>query len=124
MGFRQIGRWATYHHLGREVFLTPITFDEDGWFTAGHEGTTLTSFETNRIPDTVIQQDKKNYTFENTDWNLDWCYLRHPNTEHYQLESDKLTLTGTDVTLDVPASPTFIGLRQKTLMQQFLSMLV
>lgn len=113
LGFRQIGRWATYHHLGREVFLTPITFDEDGWFTAGHEGTTLTSFETNRIPDTVIQQDKRNYTFENTDWNLDWCYLRHPNAEHYQLESDKLTLTGTDVTLDVPASPTFIGLRQK-----------
>ncbi|MFE6078426.1 glycoside hydrolase family 43 protein [Paenibacillus sp. NPDC057886] len=113
LGFRQIGQWLTYHHLGREVFLTPVTFDEDGWFTAGHKGTTLMSFDTDRISDTVIQQEKKSYTFENTDWNLDWCYLRHPNTENYLLEQGKIKLKGTEVTLDVPASPTFIGLRQK-----------
>ncbi|MFD1953093.1 hypothetical protein ACFSL6_02585 [Paenibacillus thailandensis] len=61
----------------------------------------------------MIQQEKKLYTFENTDWNLDWCYLRHPVAEHYHLESDKLKLKGTGVSLDVPASPTFIGIRQK-----------
>ncbi|KOY15955.1 glycoside hydrolase family 43 protein [Paenibacillus xylanivorans] len=113
LGFRQIGQWLTYHHLGREVFLTPVTFDEEGWFTAGHKGTTLMSFDTDRISDTVIQQEKKSYTFENADWNLEWCYLRHPNTENYLLEQGKIKLKGTEVTLDVPASPTFIGLRQK-----------
>lgn len=113
LGFRQIGQWLTYHHLGREVFLTPVTFDEEGWFTAGHKGTTLMRFDTDRISDTVIQQEKKSYTFENTDWNLDWCYLRHPHTENYLLEQGNLKLKGTEVTLDVPASPTFIGLRQK-----------
>lgn len=113
LGFRQTGQWLTYHHLGREVFLAPVTFGEDGWFAAGHNGTTLISFETDRIPDSVVQQEKRLYTFENTDWNLDWCYLRHPSAELYQLESDKITLTGTDVTLDIPASPTFIGLRQR-----------
>lgn len=113
LGFRQIGQWLTFHHLGRETFLTPITFGEDGWFTAGHNGTVLTTFETDRIPETVIQQEKKQYTFENSDWNLDWCYLRHPTVENYKLESNKLTLTGTEVTLNVPASPTFIGIRQK-----------
>lgn len=113
LGFRQTGQYLTYHHLGREVFLAPITFGEDGWFTAGHNGTTLMSFETDRISDSIIQQEKKHFTFENTDWNLDWCYLRHPVTEHYLLESDKIKLKGTDVTLDVPLSPTFIGLRQK-----------
>ncbi|KAI7249146.1 hypothetical protein KC345_g11772, partial [Hortaea werneckii] len=81
LGFRQSGQWLTYHHLGREVFLTPVTFGEDGWFTAGHNGTVLSSFETDRIPDAVIQQEKKSYTFENTDWNLDWAYLRHPEPE-------------------------------------------
>jgi alpha-N-arabinofuranosidase len=99
--------------LGREVFLTPVTFGADGWFTAGHEGTTLISFETDRISDTIVQQEKKDFTFENTDWHLDWCYLRHPVTENYRLEDDKITLKGTVVTLDVPASPTFIGIRQK-----------
>lgn len=113
LGFRQTGQWLTYHHLGREVFLTPITFGEDGWFTAGHNGTTLTSFETDRISDKIIQQEKQLYTFENTNWNLDWCYLRHPSTENYELGTDKIKLNGTEVTLDVPASPTFIGLRQK-----------
>lgn len=113
LGFRQTGQYLTYHHLGREVFLTPVTFREDGWFTAGHNGTTLMSFETDRIASTIIQQEKKVFTFENTDWNLDWCYLRHPATENYLLEPDKVTLNGTEVTLDVPASPTFIGIRQK-----------
>lgn len=113
LGFRQIGRWLTFHHLGREVFLTPITFDEEGWFTAGHQGTTLISFESDRIPQDVVQEEQKVYTFENTDWNLDWCYLRHPLTDNYVLENDKLQLKGTEVALDVPASPTFIGLRQR-----------
>ncbi|OWA33109.1 glycoside hydrolase 43 family protein [Saccharibacillus sp. O16] len=113
LGFRQIGRWLTYHHLGREVFLTPVTFGDDGWFTAGHEGITLTRFNTDRIPDTVIQADRKNYTFANTKWNLDWCYLRHPSTKHYELGDHHVGLLGTSTTLDTPASPTFIGLRQK-----------
>ncbi|UQZ37604.1 glycoside hydrolase family 43 protein [Paenibacillus sp. PK3_47] len=113
LGFRQTGQWLTYHHLGREVFLAPVTFGGDGWFTAGHNGTTLMSFETDRIPDTVVQQEKKLYTFGNTDWNLDWCYLRHPSRENYQLESGKATLKGTEITLDVPRSPTFIGIRQR-----------
>lgn len=113
LGFRQTGQYLTFHHLGREVFLTPVTFGEDGWFTAGDQGTTLMSFETDRIAETVIQQDKKLVTFENTNWNLDWCYLRHPDEENYQLESGSVKLTGTGVTLDNPASPTFIGIRQK-----------
>ncbi|WCT53818.1 glycoside hydrolase family 43 protein [Paenibacillus kyungheensis] len=113
LGFRQIGQWLTYHHLGREVFLTPVTFDEEGWFTAGYHGTTLSSFETDRISDNVIQQEKRIYTFENTNWELDWCYLRFPQTENYQFEDHKLMLKGTDITLDQPLSPTFLGLRQK-----------
>ncbi|GAK40511.1 glycoside hydrolase family 43 protein [Paenibacillus urinalis] len=113
LGFRQIGKWIPYHHLGREVFLTPVTFGEDGWFTAGHNGTTLTSFETNRIPEHVVQNEKKEYTFENTEWSLDWSYLRHPHFENYELGTDKMTLKGTEVTLDQAESPTFIGIRQR-----------
>ena len=64
LGFRQIGQWLTYHHLGREVFLTPVTFGEDGWFTAGHNGTVLTSFETDRISNHVVQQEKNLYVRE------------------------------------------------------------
>ncbi|ANS74484.1 glycoside hydrolase [Paenibacillus yonginensis] len=113
LGFRQIGQWQTYHHLGREVILTPVTFHEDGWFTAGHNGTALLTVETDRIPDEVIQTEHMSFTFANTAWDKEWCYLRHPHSNNYQFEPNKLTLIGTEVSLDQPASPTFIGIRQQ-----------
>ncbi|MCL6589320.1 MAG: glycoside hydrolase family 43 protein [Firmicutes bacterium] len=113
LGFRQIAQWTPYHHLGREVFLTPVIFGKDGWFTAGYNGTTIKRFDTNLIPDSVVQSEKKRYTFENTEWDKDWCYLRHPHTENYLLGAGQIKLKGTKVTLDQADSPTFIGLRQK-----------
>ena len=99
-----------YHHLGREVFLTPVRFGEDGWFRAGHDGTCDEFYE---IPGDFVQKEQKLYTFENTDFSREWCYLRHPHMENYQLEPDNVTLTGTDITLNEPQSPTFLGIRQR-----------
>lgn len=113
LGFRQSGQWEAYHHLGREVFLTPITFGEDGWFTAGYNGTTIKSFNINNIDKNIIQNEKKYYTFENTEWDKDWCYLRIPYSQNYKFNENRLLLKGTDITLDDLDSPTFIGLRQR-----------
>ncbi|MBW5445307.1 family 43 glycosylhydrolase [Cohnella sp. CFH 77786] len=113
LGFRQIGRWFAYHHLGREVFLTPVTFGENGWFTAGDNGTTLSCFETDRIPEEVVQNEKKSDTFENTEWDKDWCYLRLPRSGNYSFERNRLTLKGTEISLDQADTPTFIGIRQR-----------
>ncbi|GMK39181.1 glycoside hydrolase 43 family protein [Paenibacillus sp. CCS19] len=113
LGFRQIGQWIPFHHLGREVFLAPVTFHEDGWFTAGHDGTTRREFETDRIGEHVVQQEKKLYTFGNTKRDLEWVYLRHPRLENYKLQEDQLTLTGTAVTLDQADTPTFLAIRQR-----------
>ena len=110
LGFRQMDLWRTYHQLGREVFLTPVKFYENGWFTAGKDGTTDKSYE---IQGDFVQHDKKHYTFDNTKWNIDWCYLRHPHEENYEFSDNKLTLNGTNITLDEVDSPTFIGIRQK-----------
>ena len=38
-GIRIQSDWMPFHHLGREVFLVPVTWDNDGWFTAGVNGT-------------------------------------------------------------------------------------
>lgn len=110
LGFRQQGDWMPYHQLGREVFLTPVAFGNDGWFRAGNDGTTEESYE---IAGDFIQEEKKSYTFSNTDWNKDWCFLRHPHMENYGFLEEKLILNGSDVTLDEADSPTFIGLRQR-----------
>lgn len=110
LGFRQMDIWMPYHNLGREVFLTPVKFNEDGWFVAGNDGTTEESYE---IKGDFVQEEKKVYTFENTDWSIDWCFMRHPKEESYELSDKKAVLYGTEVTLDETDSPTFIALRQK-----------
>ncbi len=111
LGFRQIGKWATFHHLGREVFLSPVFFDSNGWFSAGDEGTT--PLEINIPYVSIPQKNKDIYTFENTKWDIDWCYLRHPDYSKYILSENSAQLIGCRTSLNDVASPTFIGIRQK-----------
>lgn len=110
LGFRQMHIWRPYHTLGREVFLIPVTFHADGWFSAGTNGTADWSYE---LKGDFIQEEKRTYTFENTDWNIDWCYLRHPQPSRYELSDKKALLHGSDITLNEVDSPTFIGIRQR-----------
>ena len=110
LGFRQQGEWKAYHNLGREVFMVPVSFTEDGWFYGGLDKTAAESYE---IKGDFTQRDKKGFTFDNTEWNKEWCYLRHPDFENYELSDSVAVLHGTDKTLDDAASPTFIGLRQR-----------
>ena len=116
LGFRQIGEWEPFHNLGREVYLTPVSFDDKGWFTCGTDGTTDESYE---IPGDFEQRLTNEYTFENTDFNIDWAYMRFPDKTNYKTDfepgSNKIVLYGSDKTLDDTASPTFIALRQKDL---------
>ena len=110
LGFRQINIWRQYHILGREVFLAPVTFREDGWFTVGRDGTMDESYETKGD---FLQTPKERYTLENTKWNVDWCYMRHPALEKYELSETKAVLHGTNITLNQVDSPTFLGIRQR-----------
>lgn len=110
LGFRQIEKWEAYHTLGREVFLTPVRFDPDGWFTCGNDGTTDEKYE---IPAAGEQKLRKVFTFADTDWKTDWAFLRDVHPEDYLLEEDRAVLRGRDLTLNDTASPTFTALRQK-----------
>lgn len=108
LGFRQLGIWQPYHQLGREVFLVPVTFGEDGWFSAGNDGTCEAEYE---ISGDFVQEERRRYTLENTQ--LDRVFLRRPITENYEIADDRAILRGTDKTLDDADSPTFIAIRQR-----------
>ncbi len=110
LGFRQMHEWMPFHHLGREVFLVPVTFGSDGWFTAGRDGTCDEEYE---IAGNSVQNEKRSYTFENMLWNVDWQYLRKPSPENYIFEKDGITLIGTDISLNDVDSPTFICTHQR-----------
>lgn len=109
LGFRQIDVWMPYHHLGREVFLTPATMAHDGWFVCG-DGTTHAEYE---VAIASKQREKQLWTFENTCWDTDWCYLRHPQRENYCLSEHEATLCGSEKTLCDAANPTMLAIRQR-----------
>lgn len=116
LAFRQIDRWLTYHHLGRETCLQPVSWTEDGWFEIGVDGKALLEID---LPDRNFAKQTLSYkkTFDNTDWDMDWCYLRVPSYENYHKESNMLKLKGTSIDLSQCASPTFLGIRQEELEQ-------
>jgi alpha-N-arabinofuranosidase len=105
LGFRTPGNYVNYHHLGRETILTPVTFNDDGTFTAGENGTASLKVTTDRLPETLTQTP---VTADKS-----YIYIRNPHLENYEITDKKIILHGTDITLDDVSSPTFIGLRQK-----------
>lgn len=122
LAFRQIALYMTYHMTGRETYLVPVTFDEDGWFSAGAhnedrpEGMTLLEMETDRIPEDTKQEVDFHYTFGNTALGLEWSTMRKPLPENvlYDGDGEKVTLIGTDASiLDPFGAPAFIGIRQR-----------
>lgn len=114
LAFRQIHRWMPFHITGREVNLVPVTFGEDGWFTAGVGGITPTQVETDRIDDSVEQRLKMRDTFADTRVGVDWCFLRKPHMENYLFDRNVYRLYPTELTLgEKQDSPTFIAIRQR-----------
>ncbi len=132
LGFRQMGIWMAYHQLGREVFLVPVRFDENGWPVVGNDGTMDESYE---VP-IKGEGNERNVAEEISRSGLDifsnpeWLYMRHPHMENYKKASqvgekagekdnnekaldECIELVGTSETLDDVASPTFVGLRQR-----------
>lgn len=114
LGFRQIDCWMPFHITGREVYLVPMTFDEEGWFTAGVSGITPVEVETDRIADTVMQKKKMVETFENTKVGCDWVFIRNPHMENYACNKEKFVLTQTSYYMgEEKESPTAISIRQR-----------
>lgn len=111
LGFRQIGMWQPYHHLGREVFLAPVNWQEDGWFTAGDKGVVTEWMDVDLDGKQVT--DRYQVSFEGTGADdLRWSYLRDYHKENYEFTDKKLRLRGTEITLDEADTPTFVGIRQ------------
>ena len=114
LGFRQLHEWVMHHITGREVNLAPVTFDADGWFAAGTDGTNRLTMETDRISGEVTQHPPKAVTFRNSAPGIEWCWMKNPRMEDYQLSAEAFRLRSSGIMLDDPKqAPTFLGIRQR-----------
>lgn len=113
LGFRIQSDWMSYHHLGREVFLVPIFWTEDGWFHAGVQGTVEEEMELSLEAEGYEETGKYDVTFEKMKQEPErWCHLREYNRECYRFTEEGVQLFGNHFTLNDTDAPAFLGVRQ------------
>jgi len=112
LGFRPKG--GRFHHLGRETFLAPVTWTEDGWPIAGNKGIMMEEFPVPNLPVQLWKKELTRDNFDNNTLSLQWNFLRNPNEKDWSLAEKPgfLRLKGSSVSLKEKDSPAFIGRRQ------------
>ncbi len=108
LAFRNTG--GDYHHLGRETFLAPVTW-ENGWPVVHPVELRMDvpTLPAHPWPAAPVRDD-----FDGP-LGFQWNYLRNPEPASYDLAARPgwLRLHGTALTLDDADTPTFVGVRQR-----------
>jgi xylan 1,4-beta-xylosidase len=104
-----------YHHLGRETFLAPVEWNEEGWPVVNGNGTVELTMESDKINAEQTLIDDFEDDFEDSTLNYQWNFLRNPYENMYSLTEKKgyLRLYGSEINLNDMDSPAFIGKRQQ-----------
>jgi xylan 1,4-beta-xylosidase len=115
LGIRPQG--GRFHHLGRETFLAPVTWSEDGWPVVNGKGTLETNMTAPRLPQHLWEKEPARDEFNPPALGLQWNFLRNPHVGDYSLTEHPgwLRLNGSAVTLNDQDSPAFVGRRQTDL---------
>jgi alpha-N-arabinofuranosidase len=114
LGFRPATRMA--HHLGRETFLAPLTWSEDGWPVINGNGTITPHMEVKTLPQQSPPAAQVRDEFSQPKLALPWNSVRNLETTRWSLAERPgwLRLKGSSVTLDdTEVAPVFVGRRQQ-----------
>lgn len=113
LAFRQQDRWRPFHQLGRETFLEPVYWDEEGWFRVGTDGTSRAAYKVDKDGCEAAlsaEYPKGNWTLEPKTA----IYVRCPDFENYKFDKNGVfSLKGTDAKLRSLDNVTFVGMRQR-----------
>jgi alpha-N-arabinofuranosidase len=115
LGIRPQG--GKFHHLGRETYLAPVTWSEDGWPMVNGNGTLETNLTAPRLPQHSWKKERARDEFNQPALGLQWNFLRNPYAGDLSLTARPgwLRLNGSAVTLNDQDSPAFVGRRQTDL---------
>jgi alpha-N-arabinofuranosidase len=115
LGFRPTGG-GYFHHLGRETYLAPVTWDAEGWpvVNGGHPvglEVTVDGLPARPWPASPVRTD-----FD-APLGPEWNFLRNPRPESYSLDARPgwLTLRGGAIGPGDAGSPTWVARRQQHL---------
>jgi alpha-N-arabinofuranosidase len=105
----------SHHHLGRETFLAPVSW-EAGWpVVHGAHGVELEMDGAHLPPAHAWPAPAPRDEFETSALGLDYLFVRNPEPDSYSLTARPgwLRLRGNATTLDSVGSPAFVGRRQQ-----------
>jgi len=113
LAFRKTG--GDFHHLGRETFLTPVTWNAQGWPVVSPGDTVGAKVSARTLPLVPFAPSTVRDEFDKERLALCWNFLRNPNSGSWSMKEKPgyLTLRGNSSTLDEPSSPAFVGRRQQ-----------
>ncbi|MBN1268315.1 MAG: glycoside hydrolase family 43 protein, partial [Kiritimatiellae bacterium] len=104
-----------WHHLGRETFLAPVMWDDNGWPLVGRHGMAALEMEAECLPRQPWPQAPARDDFDASVLAPHWNFLRDPREGDWSLaeRAGWLCLRGSAVGLDDVGSPAFVGRRQQ-----------
>lgn len=105
-----------HHHLGRETFLTRVTWNAEGWPVVNDGQPLELRMRGDGLPPRhPWPADQPRDDFDAAALSFAWNHLRNPRAEDVSLDARPgfLRLTGTGTTLDDEGSPAFVGRRQQ-----------
>lgn len=121
------GWWAVFlgirpqsgrvHHIGRETYLAPVTWDDDGWPTIGNGGTIELEMTAPALNPQPLPPEPKRDDFDADTLGHAWFFIRNPCDADWSLAAQPgyLRLIGSGVTPSDQDSPAFVGRRQTAL---------
>ena len=114
LGIRPVG-YPKRHHLGRETFLAPVTWTEDGWPIIGENGKVGETVSVEGLTFGPAEQLPAKDDFDDPVLAPHWTFLRAPDPANWSLTVHKgcLTLYGSSYTLNETGIPAFVGRRQQ-----------
>jgi len=112
LGIRPQG--GHYNHLGREMFLAPVEWNEDGWPVVNENKPIEETMTAPKLPKYTFKETPARDNFDDSNIALCWNYLRNPYKENYSLTQRPgyLRLNGSAITMGDQDSPAFLGRRQ------------
>lgn len=112
LGIRPLG--PMLHNLGRETFLAPVTWGDDGWPVAGEHGRIRLEMS-GPLPGPAPVPVCHDFSddFSGSTLKPQWNFVRNPVRTRYTLHDHRICLHGGADTLSTPLThPTLIAVRQ------------
>ncbi|MCE5185245.1 MAG: glycoside hydrolase family 43 protein [Planctomycetaceae bacterium] len=117
LGIRPQPAGAFVHHLGRETFLTPVTWKSDGWPVVNGGKPIEAIMPAPNLPEHIFEPAPARDEFDAPEFALEWNFIRNPYERDYSLTArpGRLRLSGSALTINDQDSPAFVGRRQADL---------